>query len=197
MPLKVGILAFQGDVSEHLEATKKAARELNLKCGISEVRTKNSLENLDALIIPGGESTTLSKLCNRAGMMEKMKAIPNIFGTCAGAIMLAKEVQNKEEGQQTLSLMDISIDRNAYGRQADSFQTPLLTKFGTMEAIFIRAPRITNTGNEVDILAKMGEETVACSESTKSSFHMAACFHPELSSTLFHRHFLEEAKARS
>jgi 5'-phosphate synthase pdxT subunit len=194
MALKIGILAFQGSVSEHLSSTKKAAKELKIPCSISLVRTKNSLENLDGLIIPGGESTTLSKLCSRENMLEPMKEINNIFGTCAGAIMLAKEIQNKEEGQQTLSIMNIEIDRNAYGRQADSFEGPLSTKLGALSGIFIRAPRITKVGKGVEILASRNGETVACAEYKKNSFYMAACFHPELSSTAFHKHFLKTIK---
>lgn len=194
MALKIGILAFQGDVSEHLCATEKAAKEVRIPCSISFVRTKTSLENLDGLIIPGGESTTLSKLCIREGMLNPMKKIPNLFGTCAGAVMLAKGINNEEKGQETLSLMNIQISRNAYGRQLDSFEAPLSTKLGNLNGIFIRAPRITRTGKGVETLASRNGEAVACSERKKGSFYLAACFHPELSSTAFHRHFLEEIK---
>ena len=119
---KIGVLAFHGDVIEHIEVTQRAAKNLHIDIEVVSVRTKESLQNLDALIIPGGESTTLHKLCEREGMWEKMKKIKNIFGTCAGAIMLAKVIHHKTLGQKTLELMDIEIDRNAYGRQAESFE---------------------------------------------------------------------------
>src|SRR4030095_3714732 len=119
--MKVGVLAFHGDVIEHIDATEAAAKKLSLSCEIVQVRTKKDLEGLRALIIPGGESTNFYKLCLREGMLEDMKKVKNIFGTCAGAIMLAKKIHNIEEGQKTLELMDIEVDRNAYGRQADSF----------------------------------------------------------------------------
>ncbi len=196
MALKIGILAFQGSVSEHLSSTEKAAKELKIPCSISLVRTKSPLENLDGLIIPGGESTTLSKLCVREGMLNPMKEINNIFGTCAGAIMLAKNVKNNEGGQQTLSIMNVEIDRNAYGRQTDSFEGPLPTKLGNINGIFIRAPRITQVGKGVEILAAIGKEPVACIENGKDYSYMAACFHPELSSTAFHRHFLKTIKTK-
>lgn len=176
---RVGILAFQGDVSEHIDITKQAAKNLHLSLDIIPVRTKESLKGLDALIIPGGESTTLYKLCEREGMWEEMKRIRNIFGTCAGAIMLAK-----------LELMDIEVVRNAYGRQAQSFVKKIETKLGTIEAVFIRAPKIRNVGKTVNILAKDGEDVIACEEKTGNKFYLALCFHPELTTTKFHEYFL-------
>src|SRR5262245_541650 len=99
--LKVGVLAFHGDVVEHIQALNLASKKLKIKISVVEVRTKESLKDLQGLIIPGGESTTLYKLCEREGMIEEMKKIPAIFGTCAGAIMLAKEVKHKASGQET------------------------------------------------------------------------------------------------
>ncbi|MBI5046492.1 hypothetical protein HZC07_02050 [Candidatus Micrarchaeota archaeon] len=116
--MKIGILALQGDVSEHVFATNQAAKSLNLVCEIVLVRTKQDLDavgGLDGLIIPGGESTVLQKLCEREGIFDRIKKIKNIFGTCAGAIFLAKTVNNKESDQRTLELMDIEIDRNGFG----------------------------------------------------------------------------------
>lgn len=192
--MHVGVLAFQGDVAEHIQATKAAAVRLGLSCSVSSVRTSKGLDGLDALIIPGGESTTFYKLCLEEDMLDKLKGIRNIFGTCAGAVMLAREIRNEEEGQMTLELMDISVDRNAYGRQAESFEEELKTRLGRINAVFIRAPRITRTGKGVLPLAKRGAETVACSQRAGSSFYMAACFHPELSTTLFHERFLKEIR---
>lgn len=188
----IGVLAFHGDVIEHIETTKQAAKNLHLDIEVIPIRTKDSLSILDALIIPGGESTTLYKLCEREGMWDKMKKIKNIFGTCAGAIMLAKVVHHKTPGQKTLELIDIEIDRNAYGRQTDSFDKDIKTKLGYIRAVFIRAPRITRTGKEVKILAVNGRETIACEQMTYNNYYLAACFHPELTSTLFHEYFIKE-----
>lgn len=208
--IKIGVLALQGDVSEHINATREAAKSLKMRCEIVEVRTSRDLEKLDALIIPGGESTTLYKLCEREGMLEGMRRIKNIFGTCAGAIMLAKKIRGAEEGQGTLGLMDIEMDRNAYGRQSESFEEKLNTELGTgrnavhfsgpqndasfcrtLNAIFIRAPKIRSAGLGVKILAQRGDEIVACEERTSKAYYLATCFHPELSTGLFHAHFLK------
>ena len=189
---KIGVLAFHGDVIEHIEVTQRAAKNLHIDIEVVSVRTKESLQNLDALIIPGGESTTLHKLCEREGMWEKMKKIKNIFGTCAGAIMLAKVIHHKTLGQKTLELMDIEIDRNAYGRQTESFDKDVKTSLGNIHAVFIRAPRIKRVGKEVKILARNEGETIACEQKIGNYYYLAACFHPELSSTLFHEYFIRK-----
>ncbi len=189
--LKLGVLAFQGDVAEHIRALKKAAINLNLHVSIVEVRNTKELQLLSGLIIPGGESTTLFKLCEREGMLEAIKEVPAIFGTCAGAIMLAKKVLSKSEGQKSLGLMDIEIDRNAYGRQAESFEGGLDTKLGRIEAIYIRAPRILKKGKSVRILAERDGEVLACEEKVGPNYYLAACFHPELTTSVFHEYFLE------
>ncbi len=191
-PLTIGILAFQGDVIEHIQATKKAAEKLGIPVTIIPVRTKESLENIDALIIPGGESTTLQKLCERENMFAEMKKIQYIFGTCAGAIMLAKTVYNKIKDQKTLALMDMAIDRNAYGRQTESFEKTIQTKMGTIHAVFIRAPKIKSIAKNVSILAKYKDEILACEHKSKNNYYVAACFHPELTTTLFHEYFLQQ-----
>ena len=189
----VGILGFQGDVIEHLEATKKAAANLKLRLNTPVVRTREELRGIDALIIPGGESTTLQALSEREGMFNGMKKVPNIFGTCAGAILLANNVSHKTQGQKTLGLMNITVDRNAYGRQIESFEETITTNFGTMHAVFIRAPQILRIGRGVTVLAKRGAEVLACEEGQRGTFYMAACFHPELTMTLFHEYFLKRA----
>ncbi len=199
--IKIGVLAFHGDVSEHIETTKRAAANLNLaeKITVVEVRTKTDLLNgLDALIIPGGESTVMHKLAERDGFFEEMKKIKNIFGTCAGAIMLAKTVYNKEEGQKTLELMDVEIDRNAYGAQLDSFEHELfvtLDKPEKINGIFIRAPKITKINAGVNVLAtlKDAHETyvVGCEQRVGDNYYLALSFHPELElNTKFHEYFL-------
>ncbi len=190
--IQIGVLAFHGDVSEHIEATQRAAATLRLSVSVCEVRTKSDLKNLNGLIIPGGESPTLQKLCERENMWSDMKKIKNIFGTCAGAIMLSKKAVNSAEGQQTLGLMNIEIARNAYGRQAESFEEKIKTEIGSMEAIFIRAPKIKSVGKNVKVLARIGKEIVACEERTPKQFFLAATFHPELTTTKFHEHFLKQ-----
>lgn len=189
----IGILSFQGDVSEHIRATEEAGKRLKKNISVVTVRTKEDLENLDALIIPGGESTTLFKLCEREGMLPGMKKIPNIFGTCAGAIFLAERVSGKAEAQSGLEVMDITADRNAYGTQNDSFETRLDTKLGNIHAVFIRAPRIKEAGKTVSVLARNGTEIVACEEKGPGWYYLATAFHPELTTTLFHEHFLKNA----
>ncbi|MBU2052065.1 pyridoxal 5'-phosphate synthase glutaminase subunit PdxT [Patescibacteria group bacterium] len=189
---RIGVLAFHGDVIEHLQATREAAEKLKLKTKAVEVRTKNDLDNLNGLIIPGGESTTLFKLCQQAGMWEKIKQIDHIFGTCAGAIMLAKKILHKEAEQQVLELMNLTIDRNAYGRQTESFEKKIKTQLGPMEAVFIRAPKIISVGRGVKILAKNNSEIIACEQKIGRKFYLATCFHPELTTTKFHEYFLKE-----
>lgn len=188
----IGVLAFHGDVVEHIETTKQAAKNLNLDIEVIPVRTKDVISRLDALILPGGESTTLHKLCERESMWEKMKKIKNMFGTCAGAIMLAGTVHQKIPDQKTLELMDIEIDRNAYGRQTESFAKDIKTKLGDIHAVFIRAPRIKRVGSKVNTLAENDGETIACEQKIGSHYYLATCFHPELSSTLFHEYFIKK-----
>lgn len=193
----IGILALQGDVSEHMEITRKAADKLALKINIISVRTKKDAARTDGLIIPGGESTVIHKLMVREGIFEEVKKNNNIMGTCAGAIMLAKSINHKTSDQKTLELMDMEIDRNAYGRQTESFESDIETKFGRITAIFIRAPKINRIGEKITILAKIGCNIVACEETVREKYYMAVCFHPELSSTLFHEHFIRRvAKSR-
>lgn len=189
--MKIGILALQGSVIEHVSATKEAAANLKMKCEIIEVRTKNDLSDLNGLIIPGGESTVLQKLCEREKIFEEIKKVPAIFGTCAGAIFLAKKINNKESDQLTLGLMDVEIDRNGYGRQNQSFESDISTELGPVHAIFIRAPKIKAIGNGVRVLAKFGSEIVACEQHISNKFYLAVCFHPELSTTRFHEYFLK------
>lgn len=192
--LRVGVLALQGDVREHLETAKNASRRLNLKTDVRPVRTRENLKTLDALIIPGGESTTLQKLCEREGMFEDMKRIKNIFGTCAGAIFLAKTVLHKTKGQRTLSLMDITVDRNAYGRQNESFEKDISTRFGRMRAVFIRAPRVRTIGKTVEVIARDDDGVLACEQGTADRYYLASCFHPELTSGVFHEYFLKRVQ---
>ncbi|MBI3379570.1 pyridoxal 5'-phosphate synthase glutaminase subunit PdxT [Candidatus Gottesmanbacteria bacterium] len=190
--IKIGVLAFHGDVIEHILSLKKAASKLNLSMEVLSVRTKKDIDHIDGLIIPGGESTTLYKLCEREGMLESIKKIKNIFGTCAGAILMAKAINNKTKDQKTLELMDIEIDRNAYGRQTDSFEKPIETSLGNLLAVFIRAPKIKSIGKSIIVIAKDADEIIACEQNISGCYYLALCFHPELTSTLFHEHFLKK-----
>ena len=189
--IAIGVLALQGDVSEHVSAVRNAAQKLRKQVDVVEVREKKDLAGLDGLIIPGGESTTFYKLCQREGIFGEIKKIKNILGTCAGAIMLSRNAQNKTKDQVTLQLMDIEVARNAYGRQNDSFEADISTTLGAMHAMFIRAPKITRTGKNVKVLAKHNDEIIACEEDSKGKYYLALAFHPELTTTLFHGHFLK------
>lgn len=188
----IGVLAYHGDVIEHIQATLESVKSLRQNIKVIPVRSKQDVQTIDALIIPGGESTTLEKLCEREGIFEDIKRLKFIFGTCAGAIMLAKTIYHQEKDQKTLELMDIEIDRNAYGRQAESFEIPIKTTLGSLSAVFIRAPKINKIGKEVKILAKLKNEIIACEQKTDSSYYLATCFHPELTSGLFHQYFLKK-----
>tara|TARA_Y100000814_G_scaffold199516_1_gene146920 strand:+ start:87 stop:626 length:540 start_codon:yes stop_codon:yes gene_type:complete len=179
--VKIGLLALQGAVSEH----KIAMRELGVE--VIDVRETTDLNNLDGLIMPGGESTTLRKLLKNANMWNAIKKsnLP-IMGTCAGAILLGKC------DDETFRKMNVEIDRNYYGRQKDSFQSKITVKDDKeFNGIFIRAPAITSIGENVVSIAQDGENIVGCTESK----HMALTFHPELTNDFrFHKLWLEGLK---
>ena len=177
---RVGVLALQGDFDAHVKAVERAG------AAAVEVRSAADLEDLDGLIIPGGESTTMLKLLCEENLMEPLRQFGRrrpIFGTCAGAILLANEVSSP--AQESLGLIDIGVERNAYGRQIDSrvssvtpeaeFQSR--TAPGDMEAVFIRAPIIRRVGNAARVLARYQGDPVLVEEGR----HMVATFHPELS----------------
>lgn len=188
---RIGVLALQGDVREHVLATQAALKKLRYNGEIATLLDQTTIQNLDALIIPGGESTVLERLTTRAGIFEEIKKIKNIFGTCAGTIFLAKEILHPAAGQKTLKLMDITADRNAYGSQTASFEIDLKTELGNVHTLFIRAPRITKAAPSVKILAKIEGEIVAAEEERNGNYYLATCFHPELTTTIFHEYFLK------
>ena len=183
-----GVLALQGDFEAHRKALEHAGAQ------VKEVRTAKDLESIDGLIIPGGESTTMLKVLEFENMFEPLRAfgvVKPIFGTCAGAILIAKTVHNPE--QPSLQLMDIDVERNAYGRQVDSriVQLPLapgtLEGASILEAVFIRAPVIRKAGAGVRILATYLDLPVLAEQGR----HMAATFHPELTGDpRLHAYFL-------
>jgi pyridoxal 5'-phosphate synthase pdxT subunit len=184
--LTIGVIAMQGAVSEHIAALEKVSSGLN--CKIVRIKKRGVIQNCDGLVIPGGESTTISRLLRFEGLDKeilKNQHIP-MMGTCAGLIILSKYQDEDVEG---LGLMDLQVKRNAFGRQADSFELPLEVKvFDTpFNAIFIRAPAIKQAGSEIDVLARFKGYGVAAQQGNK----LALSFHPELSDDLrFHKYFL-------
>jgi len=181
--MTVGILAIQGDYEAHGRVLEK------LGATVRFVRKPEQLDECDALVIPGGESTTFLNFLAEHGFLDKLRdfvrAKPT-FGTCAGAILLAKDVENPP--QPSLGALDIAIRRNAYGRQNESFIAELETKLGPLESVFIRAPKITRVGKGVEVLATEKDDPVLVRQGTV----MAATFHPELSaSTRVHEEFLK------
>jgi 5'-phosphate synthase pdxT subunit len=183
--MKAGILALQGDYREHAEVLAD--------CGVTPVlvRTPIDLDSVACLAIPGGESTTIARLAGLHGLIEPIReraasGMP-VFGTCAGMIVMAKEVV---DGDPLLGLMDLRVLRNGYGRQADSFETDLeVPQIGRIRAVFIRAPVVESVGAEVEVLAAYDGRPVVCEQDNL----LASAFHPELVGDVrLHRRFLEK-----
>lgn len=178
-----GVLALQGDFERHRAAVERAGGRA------IEVRTAAQMEQCDALILPGGESTTMLRLLEAEGLtapLQRFAQSKPVFGTCAGAILLAREVTHPV--QPSLGLIDIAVERNAYGRQIDSRIARIQTRGGDMEAVFIRAPIIRRTGPGVEVLATYLGNPVW----VRQGPHMATTFHPELTGDpSIHRLFLE------
>jgi 5'-phosphate synthase pdxT subunit len=191
--MKIGVLALQGDFAEHIAVLKR------LKVETSEVRLPEHLNGLDGLIIPGGESTTIGKLANDFGLLEPLREFGQrhaIWGTCAGAIFLSKDISRD---QPLLGLMDIKVERNAFGRQVDSFETDLdvpelKQATGTKNpyhAVFIRAPLIESVSGDAKALASLPDGRVVAAQ---QGHLLATAFHPELTDdTRFHEYFLSLA----
>ena len=171
---RIGVLAIQGDYAAHAEALSETEAE---PC---EIRKPDQLAALDGLILPGGESTTMLRFLEKHGFYEGLKEFCDthpVFGTCAGAILLAREVRNP--AQRSLGVLDAVVERNAYGRQIDSAILTAQTELagGPLEMVFIRAPRIVETGPGVEVLAsREGSPALV-----RQGAVMAATFHPELS----------------
>jgi 5'-phosphate synthase pdxT subunit len=176
---KIGVLALQGDVSEHIDAFRNAARSAETEASIQvlPIRQKHELDTVEALALPGGESTTISRLINRNGLSRPiMNFSGGIFATCAGMVVLASEVDDSRV--QSLGILDISVKRNAFGRQKESFETDLqISGFERpFPAVFIRAPVADKVGPGVHVLGALDEGIVALEQGN----HMALSFHPEL-----------------
>lgn len=189
--MKIGILGFQGAIVEHQQHIERVGHEPVI------VRYPEQLRELDGIILPGGESTTMGKLLNRTGMMEPLKEVIlnglPVWGTCAGMILLAKELDN--DPVRHLALMDITVKRNAYGTQIDSFDTevslPAISE-DKIPLVFIRAPYITHLGKNVEVLCEVDGNIVAAREGNM----LVTSFHPELTdSPVFHRFFCERVVA--
>jgi len=189
--LTIGVLALQGDFEAH---RKMLEERLGVKTRL--VRSVEELEGVDALILPGGESTTIGKLMNRFGLDRAIRAraaegMP-IYGTCAGLILLAKEIEGSD--QLRLGLMDVAVARNAFGRQVDSFEANILIPVlgdEPVRGVFIRAPSVTRVEPDVEILGRYEDRIVA----VRQGRLLGSAFHPELTDdTRLHACFVEMAK---
>ncbi len=185
--ITIGVLALQGDVREHIAMM----RGLDVDC--VPVRTVEEITAVDGLIIPGGESTTVGKLLDRFGQMQAVREMPGrnkpIFGTCTGMILLAKDIENST--QHRIGLMDITIRRNAFGRQVDSFEEDIPVDGipgGPVRAVYIRAPFVTRVGDGVQVLASHDSHPVM----VRQGWLLGSAFHPELTDdNRVHKYFLE------
>jgi len=188
--MRVGVLALQGDVREHISSL--------IACGVNptSVRRSSELDQIDALILPGGESTTIAQLSEVFGMYDQIKVrisqgMP-VYGSCAGMILLAEEILDAKKGQKSFGGLDITVRRNAFGRQVDSFESDIAFADGSTDlihAVFIRAPWVEKVGQGVRVLASVGTRPVA----VRSETLLATSFHPEITGDhRIHRYFIEE-----
>jgi 5'-phosphate synthase pdxT subunit len=188
--MKVGVLALQGDVREHISSL--------VACGVDpfSVRRDFEIDEIDALVIPGGESTTIAQLSEVFGIDDQIKARINagmpVYGSCAGMILLANEILDSKTGQKTFGGLNITVRRNAFGRQVDSFESDIPFDDGSSDlvrAVFIRAPWVERVGDGVEVLASIENHAVA----VRSKTLLATSFHPELTGDhRIHRYFIEE-----
>ncbi len=194
--MKIGVLALQGDFAEHITVLR------HLEVDTTEVRLPSQLDELHGLIIPGGESTTIGKLATTFGMIEPLRRFGHdqpIWGTCAGAIFLSDDAHRQ---QPLLNLMDITIERNAFGRQVNSFEIDLIIPSledpeRPFRALFIRAPLIERVGRGVEVLAHLPEDKERTGRvvAAQQGHILATSFHPELTEdNRFHRYFINLVK---
>jgi pyridoxal 5'-phosphate synthase pdxT subunit len=187
-PLRIGVLALQGNVREHVAVLRRLGAE------VSEVRRPEQLDGLDGLVIPGGESTTIGRLAGLYGLLEPLREFTGaILGTCAGMILLARDAVDGVPGQPLLGLIDVEVRRNAFGRQVASFETDLELAGDSklLRGVFIRAPWIEAAGPGVEVLAEHGDHAVLAREGRI----VVAAFHPELTDdTRVHELFLEAVR---
>ena len=183
--MQVGVLALQGAFAAHSDCLASIGVQS------VEVRTLEQLNSVDALLMPGGESSTMSQLLESSGLFDPISAriadgMP-VFGTCAGMILLASEIIDGRSDQRSFSAIDISVRRNAFGRQVDSFEGTINSSVGDFHGVFIRAPRIERVGDEVEVLGSIHNEPVLVRQGNV----LAASFHPELSNDArLHEYFI-------
>jgi 5'-phosphate synthase pdxT subunit len=190
--MKIGVLALQGDFAAHQKALQQAGIDA------PEVRTPEALQGLDGVVMPGGESTTMLRLMNIYGLVDPLKNFVasggGLFGTCAGVILMAHKVTNPD--QPSFDFMDVDVKRNAYGRQLDSFITPIdAPPLGPapLEAVFIRAPAVERVGPAVEVLASHSGKPILL----RQGKHLAATFHPELTpDPRVHEYFAKMLEAK-
>ncbi|WP_139492638.1 pyridoxal 5'-phosphate synthase glutaminase subunit PdxT [Brevibacillus dissolubilis] len=187
--MKIGVLALQGAVIEHIRLLESAGVEA------AAVKKTEQLEELDGLVLPGGESTTMRKLMDKYGFIDALRQFASekkpIFGTCAGAILLADRIQGQDDAH--LKLMDMKVERNAFGRQKDSFEAalPVAGVAPDYVAVFIRAPYIMEVGANAEVLAKYDDKIVLAREGQ----FLACAFHPELTEdNRLHKYFIDMVK---
>jgi 5'-phosphate synthase pdxT subunit len=190
MPRTIAVLALQGDYALHARLLGGLGAQVRL------VRRPGELSGCDGLVLPGGESTTLRKLLSRSGLDEAIREFARhspVLGTCAGCILLAAELEDAQ-GVEPLGLLDMTVRRNGYGRQVDSFEARLDGVGGGQPVAFIRAPRITRVGRGIDVLATVDRDPVA----VRGGLVSALTFHPEVTGTVdWHREWLEAGEVRS
>ena len=183
--MHIGVLALQGAFAAHSDCLASIGVQS------VEVRTLEQLNSVDALLMPGGESSTMSQLLESSGLFDPISAriadgMP-VFGTCAGMILLASEIIDGRSDQRSFSAIDISVRRNAFGRQVDSFEGTINSSVGDFQGIFIRAPRIERVGDGVEVLGSINKEPVLVRQGNV----LAASFHPELSNDArLHEYFV-------
>ncbi len=193
--MKIGVLALQGDFREHIQAVKMAGH-----AGLT-VRRPEELVEIDALIIPGGESTTIALLAESFGLIEPIReritvGMP-VYGSCAGMILLADRILDGAQGQATLGGINMTVRRNAFGRQVDSFESDLAFDNSPLRAVFIRAPWVEEVGKEVEVLAEIqGSDGARHPVAVRQGSLFATSFHPELTGDLrVHRFFFDQVCA--
>lgn len=191
--LKIGVLALQGDIWEHVNALQKIPERIE----VLEVRKPGQMESCSALVLPGGESTTIFQQLNSSGLVGELVAAATsgkpILATCAGLVLISKEIEG-DRHVQPLGLMDIKVSRNAFGPQRESFEADLdvVGMDHPYRAVFIRAPAVSEVGGDVQVLARVGKAAVAVREKNL----LGLAFHPELTDDMrFHQLFLKMLEA--
>ena len=196
--LRIGVVGFQGAVSEHVYIMKKTLEKENIPGEVFAVKQISDLDNIDGVILPGGESTTISKFLHRSGLYKEIHSLVKkdnlpLMGTCAGCVLLAKEVIDPSDDVKLLKLMDMKVKRNAFGRQRESFEKDIHIEGFTkpFHAVFIRAPIIEKTWGDCKPMAMIGDKVVMA----KQGNILALSFHPELTNDLrIHKYFLKLVK---